>query len=110
MANNGIANKHGAKHRALARGLRDRQDDYLRFLGDGFAIPWDNNAAEREVSMVKVRQKVSGCMRTLAGGAPRLRRDPFLPRDRRQTRHPLHRRAHHFGRAKSLAALSLLTT
>lgn len=57
----------GAKHRALARRLRDRQADYLRFLDDGFAVPWDNNAAEREVRMVKIRQKVSGSMRTLAG-------------------------------------------
>lgn len=56
-----------AKHRALARRLRDRQADYLRFLDEGFAVPWDNNAAEREVRMVKIRQKVSGCMRTLAG-------------------------------------------
>jgi transposase len=57
----------GAKHRALARRLRDRQADYLRFLDEGFAVPWDNNAAEREVRMVKIRQKVSGCMRTLVG-------------------------------------------
>lgn len=57
----------GAKHRALARRLRDRQADYLRFLDEGFAVPWDNNAAEREVRMVKIRQKVSGSMRTLAG-------------------------------------------
>lgn len=55
------------QHRALARRLRDRQADYLRFLDEGFAIPWDNNAAEREVRMVKIRQKVSGSMRTLAG-------------------------------------------
>ncbi|MGH2375104.1 MAG: IS66 family transposase [bacterium] len=59
--------KRGAKHRALARRLRDRQADYLRFLDEGFTIPWDNNAAEREVRMVKIRQKVSGSMRTLAG-------------------------------------------
>jgi transposase len=57
----------GAKHRALARRLRDRQADYLRFLDEGFAVPWDNNAAEREVRMVKIRQKVSGSLRTLAG-------------------------------------------
>lgn len=59
--------KRGAKHRALARRLRDRQTDYLRFLDPGFGVPWDNNAAEREVRMVKIRQKVSGCLRTLAG-------------------------------------------
>jgi transposase len=57
----------GAKHRALARRLRDRQADYLRFLDEGFVVPWDNNAAEREVRMVKIRQKISGSMRTLAG-------------------------------------------
>ncbi|MBS2965988.1 hypothetical protein KGA66_23285 [Actinocrinis puniceicyclus] len=34
------------KERALARRLRDRQRDYLRFLDDGFAVPFDNNAAE----------------------------------------------------------------
>lgn len=35
------------KHHALARRLRDRQDDYLRFTADP-AAPFDNNAAERE--------------------------------------------------------------
>ncbi|MGH7745750.1 MAG: IS66 family transposase, partial [Candidatus Dormibacteria bacterium] len=63
----GGGGKRGAKHRALARRLRDRQADYLRFLDDGFAIPWDNNAAEREIRMIKIRQKISGSMRTLAG-------------------------------------------
>jgi transposase len=55
------------KERALARRLRDRQRDYLRFLDDGFAVPFDNNAAEREIRMLKLRQKISGSMRTLAG-------------------------------------------
>jgi transposase len=55
------------KARALARRLRDRQRDYLRFLDDGFTVPFDNNAAEREIRMLKLRQKVSGSMRTLAG-------------------------------------------
>jgi transposase len=55
-----------AKHHALARRILDRQDDYLRFSTD-FRVPFDNNAAEREIRMVKLRQKVSGCARTLAG-------------------------------------------
>ena len=55
-----------AKHHALARRLIDRQDDYLRFTTDPGG-PFDNNAAEREVRMVKLRQKVSGCLRTLTG-------------------------------------------
>ena len=55
------------KERALARRLRDRQRDYLRFLDDGSTVPFDNNAAEREIRMLKLRQKVSGSMRTLDG-------------------------------------------
>jgi transposase len=54
------------KHNALARRLIDRQADYLRFLTD-WRIPPDNNAAERQIRMIKLRQKVSGGMRTLAG-------------------------------------------
>lgn len=54
------------KHHALAMRMRDRQGDYLRFTTDPL-VPFDNNPAEREVRMIKVRQKVSGCMRTLTG-------------------------------------------
>jgi transposase len=56
----------GRKHRALARRIRDRLDDYLRFTTNP-AVPFDNNAAEREIRMVKTRQKISGSMRTLTG-------------------------------------------
>ena len=55
-----------ARCRALARRIRDRLDDYLRFADDR-RVPFDNNAAEREIRMVKLRQKVSGCLRTLTG-------------------------------------------
>ena len=54
------------KHNALARRLRDRQDDYLRFTIDLRAPP-DNNGSERDIRMVKLRQKVSGCLRTFTG-------------------------------------------
>jgi hypothetical protein len=54
------------KHNALARRLADRQDDYLRFITD-WRIPPDNNGSERDIRMIKLRQKVSGCLRTLAG-------------------------------------------
>jgi len=55
-----------AKHHALARRLIDRQDDYLRFTTDP-RIPADNNGCERDIRMIKLRQKVSGCLRTLLG-------------------------------------------
>jgi hypothetical protein len=54
------------KHHALARRLRQRQDDYLRFTTDP-RVPFDNNAAEREIRMGKLRIKVSGCMRSMWG-------------------------------------------
>jgi transposase len=54
------------KHNALARRLRDRQDDYLRFTTN-FRAPPDNNGPERDIRMAKLRQKVSGCLRTLTG-------------------------------------------
>src|SRR6266704_6055529 len=54
------------KHNALARRLLDRQDDYLRFTRD-FRAPPDNNGTERDIRMAKLRQKVSGCMRTMTG-------------------------------------------
>ncbi|MCA1694477.1 MAG: IS66 family transposase [Actinobacteria bacterium] len=54
------------KHNALARRLLDRQDDYLRFTQD-WRLPADNNGSERDIRMIKLRQKVSGCLRTLTG-------------------------------------------
>ena len=54
------------KHNALARRLRQRQDDYLRFTTD-WRIPPDNNGSERDIRMIKLRQKVSGCLRSLTG-------------------------------------------
>jgi len=54
------------RHHALARRLADRQDDYLRFTTDR-RIPADNNGSERDIRMIKLRQKISGCLRTLTG-------------------------------------------
>src|SRR3954464_6433823 len=56
----------GRRHRALARRLRRRLEDYLRFAVDP-RVPFDNNPAERDLRMVKIKQKVSGCLRTLTG-------------------------------------------
>jgi transposase len=54
------------KHHALAQRLISREADYLRFTTNP-DVPFDNNAAEREIRMIKLRQKVSGCLRTLTG-------------------------------------------
>jgi len=50
----------------LARRLRKRADDILRFAFD-FAAPFDNNQAERDLRLVKLQQNVSGCFRSQIG-------------------------------------------
>jgi len=46
--------------------LLDYSDDVWRFMTQGH-VPFTNNLAEQAVRMPKVKQKVSGCFRTLQG-------------------------------------------
>ena len=49
----------------LLRLDRDREQ-VLRFAHD-FRVPFDNNLAERDIRMIKLQQKISGCWRTITG-------------------------------------------
>lgn len=52
-------------HNLLVR-LDTYRDDVLRFAHD-FRVPFDNNLAERDIRMIKLQQKISGCWRTITG-------------------------------------------
>ena len=64
--NAGRTGKLQQKRHALATRMRAREDDYLRFARD-LRVPFTNNEAERAIRMSKLRIKVSGCMRSMAG-------------------------------------------
>jgi transposase len=54
------------KRHALATRMKTREADYLRFARD-LRIPFTNNPAEQAIRMSKLRIKISGCMRSMAG-------------------------------------------
>lgn len=71
------------KPRNLIERFRDYADDILKFFYD-FKVPFDNNFSERDLRMMKVKQKISGCFRSFDGAKFFARTRSFIVTTRKQ--------------------------
>jgi transposase len=67
----------------LIKRLQHKRDEVLRFMTD-LSVPFDNNGSERDLRMIKLQQKISGCFRTADGARNFCRVRSYLSTARKQ--------------------------
>jgi len=67
----------------IIKRLQRRRDEVLRFMTE-LGVPFDNNGSERDLRMVKLQQKISGCFRTSDGARNFCRVRSYLSTARKQ--------------------------
>lgn len=72
-----------SKTHNLIKAFLDYADEVLRFMYD-FRVPFDNNRAERDLRMLKVKMKISGFFHSLETGNRFLRIRAFISTARKQ--------------------------
>jgi transposase len=86
-----VKKARGRKKKGKIRALIERLDTFKAsvclFIKD-FAVPFDNNQAERDIRMIKTKTKVSGCFRSIEGARDYLKIMSYVGTAKKQRINP----------------------
>jgi transposase len=79
----GRGTRRRPKHVNLLDRLDGHRDEVLRFATD-WRVPFTNNGSEQDVRPIKIRMKIAGCLRSMAGAEAFCRLRSYLSTARKQ--------------------------